>query len=281
MPHPKDSEASNREPATGVSPSQPRPQFQPKDAGAKDARAKDGVPQPIDDHREPMEILGAIPTAPLHSPEWKGAPRVTDSVTRLDSKTRIGTPEELVRAAREAAEAGDEALGLHVRSEVFSEPQHERKRRETPFEVIRKISTESAAALKREVEKSEFWISLVSAAGAAGTAAVSTPGAAVWFSIAMVVLNTAIYAYARTPLAAHRPGVRTKAFWLSLGTIALSVVAAMADLRVPGLPDGLSRFLSIASAGITAGGYTVLRYRKKVHSVSDEKEVTSSKQRRA
>lgn len=118
---------------------------------------------------------------------------------------------------------------------------------------------------KRLTNKSEVWLSAISSIGALATAYVShLENAATWVALAVCLLLTGVYAFFHTPLAAKdRPGVKTKAFWTSVVVVVGSVVTALAESDVAGVPARITQIAGMISAGLTAVGYHVWRYTKK------------------
>lgn len=123
-------------------------------------------------------------------------------------------------------------------------------------------------SIKRDVQKSEAWLSTVTALGALLTAYLShVQGAATWIALGVCGALAAVYAYFRTPLASQKkPGWKTKTFWVSVTGIVGSVATAIAEIDIAGIPARVTQTSAMISAGIVALGYTIWRSRDKVGS---------------
>ena len=116
--------------------------------------------------------------------------------------------------------------------------------------------------MAKEVAKTELWVNLLAGLGAV-LPAVLDQTTAPWVSLVLVVLMTVVYTAARTPLVANKPGWKTKEFWISLAVILVSAALAVAEAKIPGLPEGVSKGASIIVAVCTAMGYTAVRLKVK------------------
>lgn len=121
-------------------------------------------------------------------------------------------------------------------------------------------------AVKKNTQKSEAWLSVITALGAAVTAYTSNiEGAAKWIALGVCLLLAGTFAFFKTPLSSSDgvPGVKTRTFWTSIIVIAGSVAAALAEADVPGLSPKVTQGAAMAVAAITAMGYNIWRYRRK------------------
>ena len=121
-------------------------------------------------------------------------------------------------------------------------------------------------AIKSPAKKSEVWLSVITAIGAVVTAYTShIQGAATYIAIAACLLLTGVYAFFKTPLASSdgRPGVKSKAFWVSIIVVLGSLAAAFSELKIPGVPAKVAQALEMIPALVTAAGYNIWRYQKK------------------
>lgn len=116
--------------------------------------------------------------------------------------------------------------------------------------------------MAKEVAKSELWVNLLAGLGAALPAMFgnNTPP---WVTLGLLVLMTVVYTASRTPLVADKPGWKTKEFWISIAVIVATVAVAVAEAKIPGLPEGISKGASIIVAVCTAMGYTAVRLKIK------------------
>ena len=119
-------------------------------------------------------------------------------------------------------------------------------------------------AKKSMIQQSEFWLSLIASLLAIVMIFFKDEQAMAIASGIALTISAAVYAAFRTPLPSEKPGWKTKTFWVSILTVFGSVAAAIDEVEMPGLPKGVTRIAAMVTAGLTAGGYTIYRYKGKL-----------------
>lgn len=119
------------------------------------------------------------------------------------------------------------------------------------------------AAAKPDVQKSEFWMALVTIVGTLGASFATTGMVGKIFALAGLVLTAGVYAYFRTPLPSEKPGWKTTAFLGAVLSIIASVAVAISEADLPFLPPGVTKVAAVVSAAIVSAGYSVYRFRVK------------------
>lgn len=115
---------------------------------------------------------------------------------------------------------------------------------------------------KKEAQKTEFWNSLLSAAGSI-VVMLSGKGHSVLWSVVGIAAVAGVYAYFRTDLHAGKPGIKTKAFWVGIATIVGSVALAVSEAKIPGLSPAVSTIAATVATSLVAAGYTLYRWNQK------------------
>jgi hypothetical protein len=127
-----------------------------------------------------------------------------------------------------------------------------------------KTAAEPRQKPKKALERSETWLTLITALGAMATAMVGQhPGSVTLVSAFVLVLSVGVYAFYKTDLPSRKSGVKTKAFWASIATVVGSVALALSEADLPGLPAGVTKYAALISTLLTAAGYTIIRYNAK------------------
>lgn len=123
---------------------------------------------------------------------------------------------------------------------------------------------------KNVLATTEFWTTLMTCIGVFLTSMhVKTSIVTLITTLVSVAMPAAVYTFYKTTLPSKHPGVKTKAFWVALGTIAASIVLAVSEANVPGLPPSVTKVVAIIAASLTATGYTAIRVRQKKADAQD------------
>jgi hypothetical protein len=123
-----------------------------------------------------------------------------------------------------------------------------------------------APLTKSNLVKSEATLNTLAALGAVlATYFAKNPGVLRWLAPAMAVTMAVVYALFHTPLVGdHKPGWKTKTCWVSMATVVASGAAAISESDIAGIPAKVVQIAGLLAAGLTAMGYTIWRYGKKV-----------------
>lgn len=111
---------------------------------------------------------------------------------------------------------------------------------------------------------SEFWLSLITTGLSVAVIMLKDGQAIAWASGIAAVLAAGVYALFQTKLPSENPGWKSKAFWGAVISVVGSMAVAVADLAIPGLPDGVTQIAAMIGAAVSAGGYTIYRRQNKL-----------------